>query len=149
MRFTLKLIRGILNVLNKLLKYFNTTVILTFLTSAGIFLVILAINLNDSESVILWLRIYLRYCHKVPNVFVWLLSHSITLYITITPSQFFCIVYFGIIISLMLSKNGTQILKFMCLHSLPLHLFLLPWLISFPSQVCTNHCSHKDLSSAS
>ena len=53
MRFTLKLIRGILNVLHKLLKYFNTTVTLTFLTSAGIFLVILALNLNDSESVIL------------------------------------------------------------------------------------------------
>ena len=38
---------------------------------------------------------YLRYCHKVPNVFVWLLIHSITLYISITPSQFFLHCLFG------------------------------------------------------
>ena len=53
MRLISKLISGISRVLQKLLKYFNGTAMLTFfvLPSAGVFPVIFILDLNDSESV--------------------------------------------------------------------------------------------------
>ena len=52
MRLFSQLINGISRVLQKLLKYFNGTIISTFiiLTSAGVFSVIFILNLNDSAS---------------------------------------------------------------------------------------------------
>ena len=53
MRLTSQLINGISRVLQKLLKYFNGTVISTFfvLPAAGVFPVIFILDLNDLESV--------------------------------------------------------------------------------------------------
>ena len=53
MRLTSQLINGISRVLQKLLKYFNGTIILTsfVLPSVGVFPVIFILDLNDSESV--------------------------------------------------------------------------------------------------
>ena len=53
MRSTSQLINGISRVLQKLLKYFNGTIILTsfLLSSAGAFPVIFILDLNDSEFV--------------------------------------------------------------------------------------------------
>ena len=53
MRLTLQLINGISRVLQKLLKYFNGTIISTSfsLPPAGFFPVIFILDLNDSESV--------------------------------------------------------------------------------------------------
>ena len=53
MRITSQLINGISRVLQKLLKYFNGTIIsISFvLPSAGVFPVIFILDLNDSESV--------------------------------------------------------------------------------------------------
>ena len=52
MRLFSQLINGISRVLQKLLKYFNGTIISTFiiLTSAGVFSVNFILNLNDSAS---------------------------------------------------------------------------------------------------
>ena len=52
MRLFSQLINGISRVLQKLLKYFNGTIISTsiILTSAGVFSVIFILNLNDSVS---------------------------------------------------------------------------------------------------
>ena len=52
MRLTSQLINGISRVLQKLLKYFNGTIISTsfVLPSAGVFPVIFILDLNDSES---------------------------------------------------------------------------------------------------
>ena len=57
LRLTSQLINGILTVLQKLLTYFNGTIILTsfVLRSAGVFPVIFTLDLNDSESVMLLL----------------------------------------------------------------------------------------------
>ena len=51
-RLTSQLINGISRVLQKLLKYFNGTIILTsfVLPPAGVFPVIFTLDLNDSES---------------------------------------------------------------------------------------------------
>ena len=56
MRFILQLIRGISRVLQKILKYFNSTAISTsfVLPVLGVLLFILAFNLNDSESSMLF-----------------------------------------------------------------------------------------------
>ena len=53
MRLTSQLINGISIVLQKLLKYFNGTIISAsfVLLSAGVFPVIFILDLNDSESV--------------------------------------------------------------------------------------------------
>ena len=52
MRLTLQLINGISRVLQKLLRYFNGTIISIFfsLTAAGVFPVIFVLDLNDLES---------------------------------------------------------------------------------------------------
>ena len=52
MRLTSQLINGILRVLQKLLKYFNGTIISTssVLLSAGVFPLIFILDLNYSES---------------------------------------------------------------------------------------------------
>ena len=54
MRLNSQLIKDISRVLQKLLKYFNDTAILTFvvLSSAGMFSVIFILDLNDSEVVV-------------------------------------------------------------------------------------------------
>ena len=54
MRLNSQLIKYISRVLQKLLKYFNDTAILTFvvLSSAGMFSVIFILDLNDSEVVV-------------------------------------------------------------------------------------------------
>ena len=51
MRLILQLIKGISRVLEKLFKYFNATVTSTFfvLPSAGVFPVILILDINDSD----------------------------------------------------------------------------------------------------
>ena len=53
MRLVSQLIKGISRALQKLLKYFDCTTILTFfvLIAAWVFSVTLALNLNDSDSV--------------------------------------------------------------------------------------------------
>ena len=53
MTFTSQLINSVSRVFQKLLKYFNGTVISTsfVLLSAGVFPVIFILNLNDSKSV--------------------------------------------------------------------------------------------------
>ena len=54
-RLILQVVSEILKVLQKLLKHFNSTTILMFLAlpSAGVFLVIFALNLKDTEFVML------------------------------------------------------------------------------------------------
>ena len=51
MRLTSQLIKGISRVLQKLLRYFNGTIISTYfsLSAAGVFPVIFILDLNDSE----------------------------------------------------------------------------------------------------
>lgn len=65
MQFPDQFNRRIFRVLQKLLKYFNSTATGTYfeLPAAGIVLVILALNLNDSESVML-----LKSNHLLDNV---------------------------------------------------------------------------------
>ena len=71
MRLLSQLIKGISRVLQKLLKYFNGTAILTssVLPSAGGFPVIIILNLNDLDFVILSFGSSLCYCYKLPDVF--------------------------------------------------------------------------------
>ena len=68
MRFILQLISSISNVLQMLLKYFNGTFISRslVLSEAGALPVIPALNLNDSESVMLSFRSSLWYYQKHP-----------------------------------------------------------------------------------
>ena len=68
---TSELIKGISRVLQKLLKYFSGTIILTSfsLLSSGVFPVILILDLNDLESARLSSGSSLKYCHKFPHVF--------------------------------------------------------------------------------
>ena len=70
-RLTSQLINGISRVLQKLLKYFNDTIIWTsfVLPAAGAFPAIFTLDLNDSESAMLSLSSSLQYYHKIPNVF--------------------------------------------------------------------------------
>ena len=71
MRLTSQLINGISRVFQKLLKYFNGTIISTFfvLPSAGVFPVIFILDLNDSECAKLSFGSSLSYCHKLPDAF--------------------------------------------------------------------------------
>ena len=71
MRLTSQLIKGISKVLQKLLKYFSGTAILTsFVFPTGeVLLVILILYLNDSDSARLSFGSSLSYCHKLPDVF--------------------------------------------------------------------------------
>ena len=66
-----QLINGISRVLQKLLKYFNGTIILTFfvLPVAGVFPVTFILDLSDSDYVMLSFGSSLQYCHKLPDVF--------------------------------------------------------------------------------
>ena len=66
-----QLIKCISRVLQKLLKYINGTAVLTsfVLPAAGVFPVILILNLNDSESTILSFGSSLQCCHKIADVF--------------------------------------------------------------------------------
>ena len=61
-RLTSQLISGISRVLQKLLKYFNGTIISTsfVLPAARVFPVVFILDLNDSDCVM--------YCHKLPDV---------------------------------------------------------------------------------
>ena len=61
---------GISRVHQKLLKYFNGTIISIFfvLPSAGVFPVIFALGLNDFESAKLSFGSSLLYYHKLPDV---------------------------------------------------------------------------------
>ena len=70
-RLTSQLINGISSVLQKLLKYFNGTIISTsfVLSSAGVFPVIFILALNDSDLTKLLFGSSLYYCHKLPDVF--------------------------------------------------------------------------------
>ena len=76
-RLISQLIKGILRVLQKLLKYFNSTAILTsfVLPTAGVFPFIFTLDLNDSESVkVLYdtasaCGLSMLCCHKFPDVF--------------------------------------------------------------------------------
>ena len=71
-RLISQLISGISKVLQKVHKYFNGAAISTFaLSKLSLLIVNLDLNLNDSESVMLSLRSYLRYCHRLPNVFTY------------------------------------------------------------------------------
>ena len=64
-------INGVLRVLQKVLKYFNGTIISRsfVLPSAGVFLVIFTLDLNDSGSSKLIFGFPMQYCHKLPGVF--------------------------------------------------------------------------------
>ena len=70
-RLTSQLIKGISSVLQKLLKYFNGTIISTsfVLPLSGVFPVIFTLDLNDLEFARLSLGSSLYYCHKLPEVF--------------------------------------------------------------------------------
>ena len=61
MRLISQLIKGISRVLQKLLKYFNGTIISTsfVLPSAGVFPIIFILDLNDLEAVKLSLSLFL------------------------------------------------------------------------------------------
>ena len=69
MRLTSQLINGISRVLQKLLKYFNDTIISTsfVLPSAGVFPFIFILDFNYSESVKLSFGSSLQYCHKLSD----------------------------------------------------------------------------------
>ena len=71
LRLISKLINGFSRVLQKLLKYFNGTAVLSYfvLPAAGDFPVILILYLKDSDCVTLSFGSYLQYCHKIPDVF--------------------------------------------------------------------------------
>ena len=71
MRLISQLINGISRVLQKLLKYFNGTAVLTSFVfpAAGVLPVILTLYLNVSDSVIGSFGSFLWYCHKLPDVF--------------------------------------------------------------------------------
>ena len=79
-RLTSQLIKGISKVLQKLLKYFNGTIISTsFVPPFPVYPVIFAFNLNESavlssEKIMISSLAYragisLQYCHKLPVVF--------------------------------------------------------------------------------
>ena len=81
MRFISQLIKGISRVLQKLLKYFSDNAISTFflLPAAGILPVVLALNLNDSESVVL-LCYHLNHLYSTTiNLLMLLHNHRRTL----------------------------------------------------------------------
>ena len=71
MRLNSQLINGISRVLQKLLKYFDGTIISTssVLPSTGVFPVTLILDLNDSEFVKLSFSLPLSYYHKLPDFF--------------------------------------------------------------------------------
>ena len=62
--------KGISRVFQKLLRYFNGTIISTSfsLPVAGVFLVIFVLDLNYSEFAKLSFGLF-PYCHKLPDVF--------------------------------------------------------------------------------
>ena len=70
-RLTSQLINGISRVLQKLLKYFNDTIILVFFIFplSGVFPMIFILYLNDSEFAMLSFGSSLQYCHKLPDDF--------------------------------------------------------------------------------
>ena len=57
--------------MQKLLNYFNSTTVSTsyVLAASAVYLVALALNLYDSESVMLSTESSLWYCHKLSDVF--------------------------------------------------------------------------------
>ena len=67
-KLTLSLINGLSRVLQKLLEYFNDTIISTsfVLPAVGVFPVIFILDLNDSDCVVI---VSLYYCHKLPDIF--------------------------------------------------------------------------------
>ena len=70
LKLTSQLINSISKVLQKLLKYFNETIIsIYFSLPAAVFPVIFILNFNDSESAKLSFGSSLYYCHKLPDVF--------------------------------------------------------------------------------
>ena len=71
LRLISKLINGFSRILQKLLKYFNGTAVLTcfVLPAAGDFPVILILHFKDSDCVTLSFGSYLQYYHKLPDVF--------------------------------------------------------------------------------
>ena len=99
MRLTSQLINGFSRVLQKLLRYFNGTIISTSfsLPIAGLFSVIFILDLKDSESAKLSFGLSLYYCHKLPDVWDY--------YINILSIIYLCI------ISLRQLVNGTQLLN--------------------------------------
>ena len=113
MRLISQLINGISRVLQKLLKCFNATAISTsfVLPAVGIFPVILTLNLNHSDCVILTFGSSLQYCHKLSDVFEYLLLYIIKLYIGITRSIYFALSVWVLFISLMQSVNGADFLN--------------------------------------
>ena len=70
-RLISRLMKGISKVLQKLLSYFSGTAISTFfvLPATEMLAVIIALNVNDSESAIGSLATSLWYCHKYLDVF--------------------------------------------------------------------------------
>ena len=70
-RLTSQLIKSISSVFQKLLKYFNGTIISTSFVFPlfGVFPVTFTLDLNDSESVELSFGSSLWYCHQLPEVF--------------------------------------------------------------------------------
>ena len=81
MRFISQLIKGISRVLQKLLKYFSDNAISTFflLPAAGVLPVVLALNLNDSESGVL-LFYHLNHLYSTTiNLLILLHNHRCTL----------------------------------------------------------------------
>ena len=93
MRLTSQLINGFSRVLQKLLRYFNGTIISTSfsLPIAGLFSVIFILDLKDSESAKLSFGLSLYYCHKLPDVSDY--------YINILSIIYLCIIYFTYAVS--------------------------------------------------
>ena len=71
MRLVSQLIKGILRVLQKLRCYFNGTAISTsfVLATVGFFPAILIFDVNVSEFAVSSCGSYLKYSHKLPDVF--------------------------------------------------------------------------------
>ena len=112
-RFTSQLILGISRVLHQVLKHFKGTAILTsfVLPAARVLPVILALNLNDSDSVMLSLALYLCYCHRTDFL---MFSHNcctIRLYTGITTSRSFALSTSVLLIWLIKSVNDAQFLN--------------------------------------
>ena len=66
-----QLIKGISRVLQKLLKYFSGTALLTsfVLAASDVLYANFALNLNDSESAIIAFGSSILYCYKFPDHF--------------------------------------------------------------------------------
>ena len=149
--FVSQLMRAISRVLQKFLKYFNGKIISTslLLQVAHVLSVIIALNVNDSESVILSFG---RLCGTAVHFLIFLQNSYCTLLdynIGITTSTFFASSTWVFFISLIQSVSDLQLLNVTCLFLLFVYLdtasapAAVIVMVSFTSY--GHHCNYKDL----